>query len=323
MSREGSDVASTAAEKRELYTLMVRSRAFEETAGALAASGEMPGSWLSGIGQEGTLGAIHQLRPDDYLTYTHRGSYGFIGRGSDPQRLLAELLGKRTGYAKGKGGRHIADLEHGILGKSGTIGGHAPLAIGAATAIQIRGGDQVVLSVFGEGTSNRGTTHSSMNAAAVWGLPVVWVCENNGYMGNVPASRYTAVADIAAMAAGYGMPGEVIDGNDVMAVHEATRSAIARARGGEGPSLLELKTYRMRPFGETGTDLRDPAEVATWQEKDPITRFRRALVEKGVLTDAAVEDIGRAAASEMQAARAFARSSPFPTPAEAFEDLYA
>lgn len=307
----------------ELYTLMVRSRAFEEAAVALAAAGEMPGSWLSGIGQEGTLGAIHQLRADDYLTYTHRGAYGFIGRGSDPKRLLAELLGKQTGYSKGKGGRHIADLEHGILGKSGTIGAHAPLAVGVATAIQIRGGDQVVMSLFGEGTSNRGTTHSCMNAAAVAGLPVVWVCENNGYMGNVPAPAYTAITDIADMAASYGMPGEVVDGNDALAVHEAAQAAIARVRGGHGPSLLELKTFRMRAFGESWPELRDPAEIAAWQERDPILRLQRRLSASGRLTEAGIQTVEVAAHEEMAAAVEFARDSPYPDPADAFEDLYA
>jgi pyruvate dehydrogenase E1 component alpha subunit len=302
---------------------MVRSRAFEEMAISLAANGQIPGSWLSGIGQEGTLGVIGQLGAGDYLTYTHRGAYCFIGRGSDPRRLLAELCGKRTGYCKGKGGRHIADLDHGILGKSGTVGGHAPIAVGVATAIQIRGGDRVVVSLFGEGTSNRGTTHSSMNTAAVWGMPVVWVCENNGYMGNVPASVYTAVTDIADMAASYGMPGEVIDGNDVLAVHEAAHHAIARARAGQGPSLLELKTYRLRPFGEGAADLRDPQEIAAWRARDPIDRFRSHLLDAGVLSETEARSIGEAADREMQAARAFTEESPFPDPAEAFVDLYA
>ncbi|MCP5034872.1 MAG: thiamine pyrophosphate-dependent dehydrogenase E1 component subunit alpha [Actinomycetia bacterium] len=313
----------TRAEKHELYTAMVRSRAFEEVANALTADGQIPGSWLSGIGQEGTLGVVDQLRDDDYLTYSHRGAYCFIGRGSDPKRLLAELCGKRTGYSKGKGGRHIADMEHGIFGKSGTIGGHAPIAVGAATAIQIRRGDQVVVSLFGEGTSNRGTTHASMNTAAVWGLPVVWVCENNAYAGNVPASAYNATHDIADMAAGYAMPAEVVDGNDVLAVREAAHQAIARARAGDGPTLLELKTYRIRPFGESGTDLRDPQEIADWKERDPIDRLRRTLVDTGVLSEEAATSIAEAADGEMEEARAFAESSPFPDPAEAFEDLYA
>ncbi|MCP4228023.1 MAG: thiamine pyrophosphate-dependent dehydrogenase E1 component subunit alpha [Actinomycetia bacterium] len=313
----------TRAEKHELYTAMVRSRAFEEVANALTADGQIPGSWLSGIGQEGTLGVVDQLRDDDYLTYSHRGAYCFIGRGSDPKRLLAELCGKRTGYSKGKGGRHIADMEHGIFGKSGTIGGHAPIAVGAATAIQIRRGDQVVVSLFGEGTSNRGTTHASMNTAAVWGLPVVWVCENNAYAGNVPASAYNATHDIADMAAGYAMPAEVVDGNDVLAVREAAHQAIARARAGDGPTLLELKTYRIRPFGESGTDLRDPQEIADWKERDPIDRLRRTLVDTGVLSEEAATSIAEAADGEMEEARAFAESSPFPDAAEAFEDLYA
>jgi pyruvate dehydrogenase E1 component alpha subunit len=310
-------------ERRELYVSMVRSRAFEETASSLAADGQIPGSWLSGIGQEGTMGVIGQLRTDDFVTYTHRGAYCFIGRGSDPKRLLAELCGKRTGYSKGKGGRHIADLAHGVLGKSGTIGGHAPIAVGVATAIQIRGGNQVVVSLFGEGTSNRGTTHSSMNAAAVRQLPVVWVCENNGYMGNVPASVYTATPDVADMAAGYGMPGEVVDGNDVLEVHEAADRALARARAGQGPSLLELKTYRHRPFSESATDLRNPEEIAGWRARDPIDQFRERLLDAGVLSEVEVQAIGEEADREMRAARAFAEESPFPDPAEAFVDLYA
>ena len=316
-------VAPSVDEKRDLLALMVRSRAFEETAGALAASGEIPGSWLSGIGQEGTLGVIAQLRSDDYLTYTHRGAYGFIGRGCDPKRLLAELLGKQTGYCKGKGGRHIADLEHGILGKSGTIGAHAPLAAGVATAIQIRGDDAVVVSVFGEGTSNRGTTHSSMNMAAIGRLPLVWVCENNSYVGSVPAPVYLAVADVAAMAGAYGIPATIVDGNDVMAVHEAAAEAIARARAGDGPSLLELKTYRTRPFGETGTEQRDQDEIAAWRRRDPINRFRERLVTDGIVTRSEADEITATAEREMSAAARFARESPWPDPAAAFEDLYA
>ena len=162
-----------------------------------------------------------------------------------------------------------------------------------------------------------------MNSAAVWELPVVWVCENNGYMGNVPSSTYAAVPDIADMAAGYGMPSEVVDGNDVLAVYEAAHRAIAQARAGQGPSLLELKTYRLRPFGEGGTDLRDPQEIAAWRRRDPIDRFRKLLLDAGELSEADVQSIGDAADEEMQEARSFAKASPFPDPAEAFVDLYA
>ncbi len=306
-----------------LYTLMVRSRAFEETAIAQVGAGRIPGSWMSGIGQEGTVGAVAQLRPDDSITYTHRGAYCFLCRGCDPRQLLAELFGKRTGYCKGKGGRHIADLEHGVFGKSGTIGAHAPIAVGLATAVQLRGGDQVVMSLFGEGASNRGTTHSAMNMAAVWKLPVVWVCENNGYCGAVPASTYTAVTDIADMGASYGMPGVSLDGNDVLAVYDAAHAAIGRARAGGGPSLLELKTYRVRPFSETGAELRDPQEIEAWTQWDPLEAFRRSLLEQGTLTDELVASIEAEAREEMEAARAYADESPFPEPEEAFEDLYA
>jgi pyruvate dehydrogenase E1 component alpha subunit len=307
----------------KMYSDMVRSRAFEETAIALAEAGEIPGSWMSGIGQEGTVGAVGQLRRDDYLTYTHRGAYCFLSRGSDPRRLLAELLGRRTGYCRGKGGRHLADVEHGIFGKSGSIGGHAPIAAGLATAVQIRGGDQVVLSLFGEGASNRGTTHTSMNMAALWKLPVVWLCENNGYAGSSPAEAILAVTDVAEMGSAYGMPHTAADGNDVIRVIEAVQPAILRARMGEGPSLVELKTYRIRPFAEGwGSELRDPEEIEDWKKRDPIRLFRRWLLSQGVLTEVQTQEIENGARREMEAARAFALESPFPDPEEAFEDLY-
>lgn len=307
----------------QLYTNMVRSRAFEELVISLVPQGKIPGTWMSGVGQEGTVGAVGQLRPDDYITYTHRGAYCFICRGMDPGKLLAELYGKRTGYCKGKGGRHIADLEHGVFGKSGTIGGHAPIAVGLATAIQIRGGDQIVMSFFGDGASNRGTTHESMNMAAVWKLPIVWVCENNSYAGLSPASFSTAVSDIADIAASYGMPGTSVDGNDVLTVFEAAHQAIGRARAGEGPSLVELKTYRIRPFAEGVVDSREPNEVEAWKRRDPIEAFRRRLLEGGVLTEETAARIQEEAQREMEAAQAFAEESPFPDPEEAFEDLYA
>ena len=313
----------SAEQMAKLYTQMVRSRAFEEMVISLVPAGKIPCTWMSGIGQEGIVGAVGQLRPDDYITYTHRGAYCFICRGMDPGRLLAELYGKRTGYCKGKGGRHIADLEHGVFGKSGTIGGHAPIAAGLATAIQIRGGDQVVMSFFGDGASNRGTTHESMNMAAVWKLPIVWVCENNSYAGLSPISMSTAVSDIADIVGSYGTPGVSVDGNDVLAVFEAAQQAIGRARAGEGSSLVELKTYRVRSFAEGAVDPRDPDEVEAWKRRDPIEAFRRQLLERGILTEEQVARIQEEAQREMQTAHAFAEESPFPEPEEAFEDLYA
>lgn len=307
----------------KLYTNMVRSRAFEELVISLVPQGKIPSTWMSGIGQEAIVAAVGQLRRDDYITYTHRGAYCFICRGMDPSRLLAELYGKRTGYCKGKGGRHIADLEHGVFGKSGTIGGHAPIAVGLATAIQIRGGDQVVMSFFGDGASSRGTTHECMNMAALWKLPIVWLCENNSYAGLSPASMSTAIRDIADIAASYGMPGVSVDGNDMLAVFEATQHAVGRVRAGEGPSLVELKTYHVRPFAEGVVDPRDPHEVEAWKRRDPIEAFRRRLLERGILTEETVAHIQEEAEREMQAAQVFAEESPFPEPEEAFEDLYA
>ncbi len=307
----------------KLYTDMVRSRAFEELVISLVPAGKIPGTWMSGVGQEAIVGAVGQLRPDDFVTYTHRGAYCFICRGMDPGKVLAELCGKSTGYCKGKGGRHIADLEHGVFGKSGTIGGHAPIAVGLATAVQIRGGDQVVMSFFGDGASSRGTTHESMNMAALWKLPIVWVCENNSYAGLSPASMATTVSSVADMATPYGMPGTRVDGNDVLAVYDAAREAIGRVRAGEGPCLVELKTYRLRAFAEGAVDSRDAAEVEAWKRRDPIEAFRRLLLARAILTEQEVTRIHDEAQREMQAAQLFAEESAFPDPEEAFEDLYA
>lgn len=307
----------------KLYTYMVRSRAFEEMAISRVYAGKIPATWMSGIGQEGIVGAVGQLRQDDYITYTHRGAYCFICRGMDPGELLAELYGKRTGCCKGKGGRHVADVQHGVFGKSGTIGGHAPLAVGMATAVQVRGGDQVVMSFFGDGASSRGTTHECMNMAAIWKLPIVWVCENNGYAGLSPNSATAAVTNIAALAGSYGMPGATVDGNDVLAVFDAARGAISRARAGEGPSLLELKTYRIRSFAEGAVDARDPAEIEAWKQRDPIEMFRCLLLARGILSEETATRIQEEAKGEMERALAFAEESPFPDPEEAFQDLYA
>jgi acetoin:2,6-dichlorophenolindophenol oxidoreductase subunit alpha len=310
----------------EMYRNMVRSRAFEELVISLISERKMPGTWMSGVGQEGVVGALSALSEDDYITYTHRGVYYFLCRGSDPGRILAELYGKQTGYCRGKGGRHLADVEHRIFGKSGTIGGHAPIAVGMATAIQIRGEDAVVMSFFGDGTSNRGTTHESMNMAALWKLPVVWVCENNGYAGLTPAFMGSATTDIAAMAAAYAMPGRIVDGNDALAVYEAAEEAVAHARAGQGPSLLELKTYRIREFAEGGWfpgGYQDPREIKSWTERDPIDRLRTILLDRRVLTAAHAQEIKQNAEAEMQTARQFAEESAFPAEEEAFVDLYA
>ncbi|MHC4415235.1 MAG: thiamine pyrophosphate-dependent dehydrogenase E1 component subunit alpha [Planctomycetota bacterium] len=310
----------------EIYRNMVRSRAFEDLVIALIPEGGIPCGWMSGVGQEGIVGALSTLRESDYATYTHRGAYYFLCRGSDPGRVLAELYGKRTGYCRGKGGRHLADTAHKLFGKSGTVGGHAPIAVGLATAVRIRGEDAVVMSFFGDGASNRGTTHESMNLAAVWNLPLVWVCENNGYAGVTPVSMCTAGERIADLAGSYSIPGRVVDGNDVLAVFEAAQEAVDRARRGEGPSLVELETYRVREFAEGGwfpSGYQDPAEVERWKQRDPIDRFRARLLSGGVLSESSVAKIDDETRQEMQAARQFAEKSEFPPAEEAFADLYA
>jgi pyruvate dehydrogenase E1 component alpha subunit len=310
----------------EIYTNMVRSRAFEDLVISIMPKGKIPAGWMSGVGQEGVVGALSSLREDDYVTYTHRGAYYFICRGSDPGRILAELYGKRTGYCGGKGGRHLADTEHKLFGKSGTIGGHAPIAVGLATAVQIRGEDSVVVSFFGDGASNRGTTHESMNLASVWNLPLVWVCENNGWAGLTPSSMSTAYADAVDLASSYSIPSRIVDGNDVLEVYEAAQEAVARARSGGGASLLELKTYRIREFAEGGwfpTGYRDPEEIEAWKKRDPIERFRAVLLRRGALTAERVEAIQQKAIEEMELARKFAEESELPAAEDAFADLYA
>ncbi|MDK1025242.1 MAG: thiamine pyrophosphate-dependent dehydrogenase E1 component subunit alpha [Gammaproteobacteria bacterium] len=306
-----------------LYKMMVRSRAFEEMVAEQVQKGHVPCSWMSGIGQEGTMAALCQLRSDDHMTYTHRGAYSFISRGSEPSRLLAELFGKSTGYCKGKGGRHIADLEHGVMGKSGAIGSHAPIAVGMATAIQIRGGDQVVISLFGDGTSNRGTTHSALNTSALWKLPIVWICENNGYAGAIPSADFTTFKAASDMAAAYGIPGISIDGNDPLTVYAVAGEAITRARKGAGPTLIELKTYRVGAFAIGAKDLRDPEEIMAWKQRDPIERLRRQLLEMDLLSEQLIASIDQEARIEMDSAVRFAEESPFPNPEDAYQDLYA
>jgi pyruvate dehydrogenase E1 component alpha subunit len=255
----------------KLYTDMVRSRAFEEMAISQVYAGKVPSSWMSGIGQEGIVGAVGQLRPDDYITYTHRGAYCLICRGLDPGELLAELFGKRTGCCKGKGGRHIADVAHGVFGKSGTIGGHAPLAVGLATAAQIRGGDQVVMSFFGDGASSRGTTHECMNMAALWKLPIVWVCENNGYAGLSPNSTTAAMSNIADIAASYRMPGVTWTATTCWRSSGA-QQPIGRARaGGTRRSGLRLIACGIR----RGAVEAASGRIELWKGRGPSRAFRR------------------------------------------------
>ncbi|MBE9503702.1 MAG: thiamine pyrophosphate-dependent dehydrogenase E1 component subunit alpha, partial [Proteobacteria bacterium] len=260
----------------------------------------------------------------DYITSTHRGHGHLISKGGDIKLMMAELFGKKTGYCKGKGGSmHIADVELGILGANGIVGGGPPLAAGAALAVQYQGKDDVAVCFFGDGAANQGTTHEGMNLATCWKLPVVFVNENNMYGISSCTINSMCVADIADRAAAYDMPGVVVDGNDVMAVYEVASEAVKRAREGKGPSLIECKTYRHRGHFEGDPCVyRNKEELQEWKEKDPIPQFEKKLLDMEVLTQKKVEEIKSSLEKELAEATSFAEESPFPDVSEVTEDVY-
>ncbi len=310
-----------------MYRTMVTVRMFETMAGEYFAAGQIPGFIHLSIGQEGSsVGVCSCLRPDDYVATTHRGHGHMIAKGADLNRMVAELFGKATGYCKGKGGSmHIADFSIGILGANGVVAGGLPLIAGAGLSIKLRKTDQVAVVFFGDGASNRGPVHEAMNMASIWKLPILFVVENNQWASTTPQSYACSIRDICGRAAGYGMPGVSVDGNDVVAVREATTEAVNRARKGEGPTMIENRTYRIRGHFEGDPQkYRDQADVKTWQEtNDPITRFEQALTEKGILTPQASQSVRDEVQAELDAALEFAKNSPFPAPEDALLDLYA
>jgi TPP-dependent pyruvate/acetoin dehydrogenase alpha subunit len=278
------------------------------------------------VGQEAVAtGVCFALRRDDYITSNHRGHGHALAKGADMNRMMAELLGRQTGYCKGKGGSmHIADLELGMLGCNGIVGGGIGITAGAALSAQLRRTDQVSVGFFGDGAANTGISHEAMNLAATWHLPAVFICENNQYALSMPHAKAVAAPDIASRAVGYGMPGEVVDGNDVLAVWAATRRAVLRAREGGGPSLLECKTYRwlQHSLRVKGPD-RPADEEAAWKARCPIAQLRARLVEEGLLDDAGFAALEADAASEVDDAVAFALASPEPAMDEIEKDIYA
>lgn len=312
----------------EMYRLMVRIRRFEEKLVEMFAEGTMPGLAHLYVGEEAVaVGACSAIRPDDYITSTHRGHGHVIAKGCKSDLMMAELFGKANGYCKGKGGSmHIADLDLGILGAMGIVGSGVPIAVGAGMSAKLRGTDQVCVCFFGDSASNTGAAHEGMNLASAWKAPVVFVCENNGYGISVSQKQHQAIVDIADRAIGYGMPGVVVDGNDVLAVYEAVAKAVDRARNGLGPTLVECKTYRWRGHfeGDPGRGLRyrSAEEMEQWQAKCPIKRFGQQLVEKGLATESELETIRDEIAAEIEAAVAFAKASPFPDPEDAKTDVY-
>jgi len=304
----------------DLLHCMLLIRKFEERVNALFAAGELKGTSHLAVGQEAVaVGAIATLANTDYVTSSHRGHGHFLAKGGEPRRMMAELFGKATGYSQGRGGtQHMADFSIGFLGMNGITGGMLAIATGAAFSARYRNSGQVALAFFGDGASNQGTFHECLNMAAIWKLPVVFLCENNGYAMSSPAASMVSVANIADRAAGYGIPGAVVEGNDVLAVRAAVADAVARARCGDGPTLLEAKTYRK--LGHSRGDLciyRTREEEAQWALRDPITQFTTWLIAHGEMTAAQVAEMETQAAEEIVAAEAFARESPFLATVEA------
>ena len=309
----------------EVYRKMLRIRRFEEKVSELFSAGRIPGFVHLYIGEEAVaVGACAALRKDDYITSTHRGHGHCIAKGGSLKYMMAELFGKETGYCKGKGGSmHIADIELGILGANGIVAAGIPIAVGAALSAKMRNTDQIAIAFFGDGASNRSTFHEAVNLAAVWDLPVIFLCENNLYAQTTPARAETSVENIADRATAYSIPGKIVDGNDVRAVYKTVAEAARRARKGEGPTLVECKTYRWRGHWEGDPQkYRSQDEVEEWIEKCPIKCFEAHLVKMGVLADQDLREIDDTVRKEVEEAVAYAEESPYPKPEEALEDVY-
>ncbi len=310
----------------ELYRSMVRIRTFDERVAREFAAGTIPGAAHLYSGQEAVAaGVCANLKPDDYITSTHRGHGHLIAKGAKTHLMMAEIFGKKTGYNKGKGGSmHITAPELGIMGASGIVAGMVSIAAGAALSAQMRGTDQVAICFMGDGATNSGRFHESANLAACWNLPVVYVIENNLYGESTSLSAVCRLVNLSERAAAYGMPGTTIDGNDVLAVFEEAGKNIVRARKGEGPAIVECKTYRHHGHFEGDPQTYKPkAEVEAWMKKDPIPGFRLRLIETGILTKDSAESIDRELNQEIDAAVKFAVESEHPAPEETLEDVFA
>ena len=310
-----------------MYRTMVTIRRFEERVVELHAAAKLRGSVHVYIGEEAVAtGACAALRPDDYITSTHRGHGHCIAKGVQLPRMMAEIYGRATGYCKGKGGSmHIADVDSGILGANGIVGGGIPIAVGAALGCTVKGLDRVVVCFFGDGAANTGAFHEAVNLAAVLNMPVVFLCENNQWAVSTPVCYSCPVADIADRAIGYGIPGHVVDGCDVIAVHAMVKQAVERARAGEGPALIEAKTYRWGGHFQgdpEGYRSREEVEEAR-REHDPIRLCFDRLEAQGVLTAEQAKAIDTEVRGLVEAAVGFAETSPEPEPELLFQDVYA
>ncbi len=311
----------------DLHRRMVRIRRFEESSGKLVETGEMPGFLHLYVGQEAVAAGMGSvLTDDDQITSTHRGHGHAIAKGAELRPMFAELYGKTTGYCKGRGGSmHIVDTNRGMLGANAIVGGGIPIAIGAAFASQYRGDGTVAVSFFGDGATNIGAFHESVNMAAVWDLPVVFVVENNGYAEFTSQEQHMKLTDIAERAASYGIPGVIVDGMDALAMRQVSLEAVERAKRGEGPTLIEAKTYRF--FDHQGIKgmripYRDPAEVEAWKTRDAIRLIETVGVERGLATAEEFAEIWAEVEAEINDGIEFARNSPDPDPADILDDVY-
>ncbi len=328
VTKQGSGVSAQTMDKSQLlrmYEQMETIRLFEERAGKEFASGKVPGFVHLYAGEEAVaVGVCSHLTDDDYITSHHRGHGHCIAKGVSLREMVAELLGREAGACRGKGGSmHIADVNKGMLGANGIVGGGFPLAAGAGLTAKFNGKGQVAVCFFGDGAGNQGTFHEGLNLAGIWKLPVIFVAENNGYAETTPVTYHMSCRDIADRAAGYNMPGVSVDGLDVFAVYEAAGEAIARARRGEGPSLIECKTYRYYGHFEGDTILyRTKEEEASYRARDPITAMRRTLVDRGIAQDAELDAIDKKAHDSIDLAWEFAEAAPYPAPEDALTDVY-
>ena len=317
----------SSAKQFDLHRRMVRIRLFEEAAGRLAEANKLPGFLHLYVGEEAVAsGVCGALNDDDHITSTHRGHGHLVAKGGDFNRMMAELMGKSTGYCKGKGGSmHISDTSLGMLGANGIVGAGSPIAVGAAFANKYRGNGQVAVAFFGDGSTNIGAFHEAANMACALHLPIVFACENNEYGEFTPRDKTMAITDVVDRAAGYGMPGVIVDGMDVVAVHEAAVEAVERARQGGGPSMIEAKTYRFynhHGVQNLGLKYRSDEEVAIWKQRDPIFTFEDRMIENGVATRANFDDIWAELRADIETAIQFAEDSPYPTPDQIMVNVY-
>jgi len=309
----------------KIYKTMNKIRKFEEKALQLFESNRLRGSVHLCIGQEAIAATVcSHLRDEDYITSTHRGHGHCIAKGAELGKAMAELMGRATGYCKGRGGSmHIADLTKGNLGANAIVAGGMPIAVGAGLAAHMRKTDQVAVTFFGDGASNQGAFHEAINIAALWKLPVIFVCENNGFGISVPQRESTSVEDISDRGTAYGIPGIKVDGNDVLAIDEVIKTAVDRAKAGEGPTLIECKTYRwMGHWTGDPQVYRTREEVDQWKQKCPIKRLREYMINNKILNENEIIDIESDIQGQVEEATRFALESPEPDPATVMEDVF-